>query len=354
MDTKKDLLELPRALREALEKGGPEYDKLVRQTRWGDGPIYVLASGATQAAGLASAYAFEGLVGLPAVVRAAAEFQAYSLSILRPRSILLAIEHPGESPEILDAARAAKSRAATILALTGNHQSELAQMADGTFLVRDGSAQPGSLRADFCQHAMACYLGFAVARALKRPNEYLHGLEEEFSKLPDQIDWAFSQLSEAVSALAAELETASRLHVIGGGFYYPVALHWVETLRRLKRIDGRAFNGLGTEFREFRHHEPDDIVMLLTGSRCRGRKTIHALAESAKRAGRRFLALTDKNDPETTRRAALAIMIPVLCEEVGSLVGLALLDWVACHGGPARASGHERGRTEPRPHNDRS
>ena len=354
MDNKKDLLELPRALREALEKGGPEYDKLVRQTRWGDGPIYVLASGATQAAALASAYAFEVLVGMPAVVRAAAEFQAYSLSVLRPRSILLAIEHAEESPEILDAVRAAKCRGATILALTGNQQSELAQMADAAYLVRTAGAQPGSLRADFCQHAMACYLGFAAARALKRPNEYLRGLEEEFPKLPDQIEWAFSQLSEAVHALAAELETAPRLQVVGGGFYYPVALHWVETLRRLKGIDGRAFNGLGTEFRELRPHEPGDIVMLLSGSRCRGRKTIHALAENAKRAGKKLLALTDKNDPEITRRAALAIMIPVLCEEVGSLVGLALLDWVACHGGPAPAGGRERGRAEPRPHAGRS
>ena len=354
MDTKKDLLELPRALRETLEKGGPEYDKLVRQTRWGDGTIYVLASGATRAAALACAYAFEGLVGVPAVVRAAAEFEAYSLSVLRPRSILLAIEPSTESPEILDAVRAAKSRGARILALTGNHQSELAQLADAAFLVHTAGAQPGSLRADICQHAMACYLGFAAARALKRPNEYLRGLEEEFRKLPDHIEWAFSQLSEAVHALAAELETAPRLHVVGGGFYYPVALHWVETLRRLEGTDGRALNGLGTEFRELRPHEPGDVVMLLSGSRCRGRKTIHALAESAKREGRKFLALTDKNDPEITRRAALAILLPILSEEVGSLLTLALLDWVACHGGPAAAGGHERGRTEPRPHTGRS
>ncbi len=343
MDPKRDLLELPQALRELLEKGGPEFDKQVRLTRWGDGPVYVMGSHTAYAAALTAGRAIEALVGLPVVVRAPADFQSYALPLLRPRSILLTIESPGGSSEILDAARAAKSRGARILTLTGSLQSELAQMADGAFLVHTADAQPGSLRAGFCQHAMACYLGFAVARALKRPNEYLRDLEEEFPKLPEHVEWAFSQLSEAVRALAAQLETAPRLQVVGGGFYYPVALHWVETLKRLEGTDGRAFNGLGTEFRELGPHAPGDTIMLLSGSRCRGRKTMHALAESAKRSGTNLLALTDKNDPEITRRAALAIMIPVLCEEVGSLLALALLDWVACHGGPAR------GRTEPRP-----
>ncbi|MFB3923387.1 MAG: SIS domain-containing protein [Terriglobia bacterium] len=330
MDPKNDLLELPRALRNALEKGGPEYDKLVRQTHWGDGPVYVLAAGATRATALATACAFETLVGLPAIVRAAADFQAYSLSVLRPRSLLLVIEPAPSLPEILDVARAAKSRGARILALTAHPQSELAKIADGVFQVCTAEAPPGSLRAEICRHAMGCYLGLAAARALKRPRDYLRELEEEFVKLPDHVEWAFTQLSDAVRALAARLESPPRLQVIGGGFYFPAALHWAETLGRLKGTAARACDGLADTFSGPTLHAPDEIVVLLSGSRCRGGKTMHALAESARRAGREFLALTDKNDPEISRRASLAILLPVLTEEVGALLSLALLDWIAC------------------------
>ena len=38
MDLKAEILDIPRALGETLEKGRPEYDALVRQTRWGDAP----------------------------------------------------------------------------------------------------------------------------------------------------------------------------------------------------------------------------------------------------------------------------------------------------------------------------
>lgn len=352
MDPRRDLLELPQALRELLEKGGPEYDKLVRQTRWGDGPVYVMGSHTAYSAALTAGLAIEALVGVPAVVRAPADFANYTLPVLRPRSILLAIESPGEIGATLEAVHAAKSRNAKVLALTDDPQGELAKTADTTFPVRTGEARPGSRSASICRHVAACLLGLSVARALKRPSDYLRDLEEEFPKLPEHVEWAFSQLSEAVRALAAQLETAPRLQVVGGGFYYPVALHWVETLKRLEGTDGRAFNGLGTEFRDLGPHALGDTIMLLSGSRCRGRKTMHALAERAKRSGTNLLALTDKNDPEITRRAALAILLPVLSEEVGSLLALALLDWVACHGGPAAAGGRERGRgrPEPRPH----
>ncbi|MGH9650626.1 MAG: SIS domain-containing protein, partial [Terriglobales bacterium] len=295
MDARKDLLDLPRALRETLEKCGPEYDKLLRQARWGDGPVFVVGAHAAHAAALTAGYAFEALVGLPAVVRAPADFQNYVLPMLRPRSILLALESPGEPAATLEAVHAAKSRAAKVLVLTDDPQGELAKTADITFLVRTGEALPASWRAGICRHVAACYLGFAVARALKRPNEYLRDLEEEFSTLPDHVEWAFTQLSEAVRALAAQLEAAPEVQVVGGGFYYPAACHAVETFRKLKGIDAHARNALGAEAPGHGAPEQRATVLLLSGSRCRGRKTIQALAESAKRSGTNFLAVTDKN-----------------------------------------------------------
>lgn len=349
MDPRRDLLDLPQALRALLEKGGPEYDKLVRQTRWGDGPIYVI--GSDTAAALLAGYAFEALVGVPAVVRAPEDFRNYTLSALRPRSIILAIESPGEIAATLEAVRAAKSRDAKVLTLTDDLQGELAKTSDTAFPVYTGEAHRESRSAGICRHVAASYLGFAAARALKRPSDFLRDLEEEFHKLPEHVEWAYTQLSEGVRALAAQLESAAEVEVVGGGFYYPAAWFAAETLRDLKGHHlAQARNARWAAIPEDGPAERPEMLLLLSGSRCRAKKIIHAIAERAKRSGTNLLALTDKNDPEVTRRAALAILLPILSEEVGSLLTLALLDWVACQRGRAAAGGHERGRTEPRPH----
>ncbi len=350
MDVKKDLLELPRALRETLEKGGPEYDKLVRQTRWGDGPIYVI--GSDSAAASTAGYAFEALVGVPAVVREPEDFRNYTLSVLRPRSIVLAIESPGLGAiaATLEAVHAAKSRDAKVLALTDDPQGELGKMADITFHVHTGEARWESRSAGICRLVAACYLGFAGARALKRPSEHLRDLDEDFHKLPEHVEWAYTQLSDAVRALAAQLESATDVEVVGGGFYYPAAWHTAETLRDLKgRLYAQPRNARGAAMPEHGPAEHLETLLLLSGSRCRARKIIHAVAERANRSGANILAVTDKNDPEVSRRADLAILLPISSEEVGSLLTLALLDWVACHIAPGRAGRSGRARTEPRP-----
>jgi len=333
MDYRRELYELPGALRETLEKGGPEYDRVVRQTRWGDGPVYVVGSAGAYPAALAAACAFEALMGIPALARTAEDFQACALSLLRPRSILLVIAPSGESAETLEVAHSAKLRGATVLALTGDSQAELSKLADGVLLVHSGEAPADSLGVDICRLTAAVYLGFAAGRALKRPNSHLRDLQEEFQKLPDHVEWGLTQISEAIRAFAAAVKGATRIHVAGGGFYYPASWHSASALRKLTGINARAWNALGPEIPQGESREPGTITVLLSGSRCRGKKNIHALAESEKRAGKTLLVITDRNDLELSRCSALALLLPVLCEEVGSILNLSVLDWVACHAG---------------------
>lgn len=53
--------------------------------------------------------------------------------------------------------------------------------------------------------------------------------------------------------------------------------------------------------------------------------------ERLHRAGVRILAVTDHNEPEVTRRATLAVLLPNLSEYVGSIVALTFLDWAVYH-----------------------
>jgi glucosamine--fructose-6-phosphate aminotransferase (isomerizing) len=338
MDLKAEILDIPRALRETLEKGRPEYDALVRQTRWGDGPIYIVGSGPPLMVGLTAAYAFESLLGWPAAVREAAVFQAYSTSVLRPRSVLLAISPSGEDRATLEVAERARSRGATVLALTDNAQGALAQAADGVFLVRAGEEGGAGAKAAVCQQAAASYMALAAARALKQHTPQLEAMEADFEKLPVHVEWALAQLTDAARSFACELGGLRRLCAVGGGFYHPAALEWAWLLRKLTGIDAQ-----GSEATEFLHGPLETLdreaaVVLLSGSRCRAKKHVHQLVQSVRKAKIRTLSVTDGNDPEVSRHSDLAVLLPVLSEVAGATLALALLDWIAYH----TARGEER------------
>jgi fructoselysine-6-P-deglycase FrlB-like protein len=331
MDLKQEILDIPRALRETLEKGRPEYDALVRQTRWGDGPIYIVGSGPPLIAGLTAAYAFESLLGWPAVVREAAVFQAYSAAVLRPRSVLLAISPAGEDRETLEVAEMARGRGATVLALTGNAQSALAQAADGVFLVRAGEESGAGAKVALCQQAAASCVGLTAARVLKRRSPQLEAMEADFEKLPADVEWVLAQLTDAARSFAAEMKGWRSLGAVGGGFYHPGALQWAWLVRKLSAIDARGF-----EVAEFLHGprpslEREAAIVVLSGSRCRAKKHIHHLVERLRKAKIRTLSVTDGNDPEVSRHSDLAVLLPVLSELAGATLALALLHWVAYH-----------------------
>lgn len=331
MDAKQEILDTPRALRETLEKGRPEFEAVVRRTRWGEGPIYMVGCGSSMLVGLTGALAFEVLLGWPVVVRSAVDFETYALSALRPRSVLLAISQSGESYETLEAAGAARARGAVLLALTNNSTSPLAQMADGVFLLRAGEEHGPGMKTVVCQQAALTYVSLVAARTLKRHHHQLDVLEEEFEKLPGHVEWVLTQLKDAVRSFASELKVSRSLCVVGGGFYQPAALQWALLLKELTGIHAEGFDPV-----EFRHGplemlERDTPVVFLSGSHCRVKKKMHHLVGWAKKAGAKIFSVTDRNDRELADRSTLAILLPALTEMVGSTLTLTLLQWVAYH-----------------------
>lgn len=342
MDAKQEILDIPRALRETLEKGRPEYEALVRRTRWGEGPIYMVASGPAVAVGLTGALAFESLLGWPVVVRTAADFAAYSLGVLRPRSVVLAIPAPGRSSETLEVVRAARARGAVVLVLTSYLEDPLAKSADGIFLVRVGEESDLGWKALVCRQAALGYVALVAAQALKRHQPQIEALAREFEGLPARVEWVMTQVPDAVRSFAAELNGLRSLYVVGGGFYYPVALQWAGLLRRETKIhaDGHAPEELIAESLE--RTEREAAVVFLCGSRCRVKKAVHQLASAVKRAGKRVLSVIDNDDRELAERSELAILLPPLSEMVGATRTLVLLEWVTYH------AARERGREPPR------
>ncbi|MHB8655982.1 MAG: SIS domain-containing protein [Terriglobia bacterium] len=343
VDLRQQILDSPRALRETLEKGRPEFESLVRRVPWGEGPIFMVGAGSSYVATLTGAYAFEGLLGWPVIARSSSDFEAYAASVLRPRSVFLALSNSGETVATLDAARAARSRKAVVLALTNNPASSLAALADLVFLLRAGEAGVANFQTVLCQQAALGFISLVAAKTLKRHHHQLDVLEREFTNLPAYVEWTHVQLLDAVRALASEIKNATSLSVVGSGFYHPVALQGAQLLKETSRLPARGFDEHGFHEGEFSSAPGDSAVLFLSGSHCRSKKKIHALAAQARKTVNKTLSVTDGNDRELQNSSTLSVLLPELTEMVGSTLALALVQSVACQSIGGQTSGfHKR------------
>jgi glucosamine--fructose-6-phosphate aminotransferase (isomerizing) len=346
MEPRQQILEIPRALRETLEKGRPEYDALVRRTRWGEGPLYLCGCGASALVSLGGAYAFESLLGWPVVAREAKTFESYALSVLRPRSVVLIISASGEAPEALELARAARARGATVLALTGTSDNALARAADGAFLTRADPTDEAATTA-VCQHAALIYVALVAAQVLKRHNPQWDLLEDEFEELPERVEWALAQLSDAIRSLGAELKGLGQFGVVGAGFYHAPAIRGAWRMKKLAGLHATGMNA--AEFRSLEPVKPGHTFLLLSGSRAKMKRIVHEAAAQAKIEGARILSVTDSNDRELLERSEVAVLLPTLMEPAGATLTLALLEWLAVEASREPRRDHETARSKPLP-----
>jgi glucosamine--fructose-6-phosphate aminotransferase (isomerizing) len=348
MDLHQQVLSGPRDLRETMEKGRSEYEAAVRRVRWGDGPLFVVGAGPSYFAALTGVYAFEGLVGFPVIARRAADFEAYAVSVLRPRSLVLALSNSGETPATLEAVRAARARGAVVLAMTNNPAGTLAQIADLVFLLRAGETTQTFLGTHLCQQAAIGYLALVAARVLKRHHYHLDVLEQEFAQLPAHVERIQTHLQDAVHALAAGLKDLAALSVVGGGFYHPVASQAARLLQGNSPLRAQ-----GMEEGAFRPQPPvagadPGAVLFLSGSHCRVKKRMHAVCARARESAMKIFSVTDANDRPLQESSHLSFLLPELTEMVGATLTLALVQSLAEHAGrPAKRAPRARPTASP-------
>ncbi len=328
MDVRQEILGIPQAWRETLEKGGAEYEKLIRETRWDEGPIYVVGEGASWPSALTAQYAFESLLGWPVVARQPGAFRTYTLPVLRPRSVVLCVSSFRESEQMVEAAQAARSRGAVLLVLGPEPASPIVKMSNGMFLLRTGEGSEFGIKAAICQHAALNTIALMAARIFKRQDKQADTVREEFTNLPERIEWVFTQLADAVRSFASEIKTKSNVCLVGGGFYHPAAIQAASLFKQISLVRAEGFES--SEFRgNLRALGQGSGVVFVSGTRCRLKKEIHHAILQVRKTGAKTLSITDANDGELANRSEFAILLPMLSEMAGATLAMALLAWVA-------------------------
>ncbi len=332
------LASIPRVLTALLQKE-KEFDTFVRATHLGDGPLYFVGSKASFPACLTGVAAFEALLGVPAMARVEADFLAYSLDALRPRTVVFVIPPLEGAEGMVGAARALRAKGARLVAMVGGGENPLAGAADGVVTLPDGTDIQSSLSSAVARHAAMVYLALVAARIQNPPQEERLRQDAEFEKLPGEAERILSQSSDALRVLGEEIKNARRVLVAGGGRFLPVAL---EAARELEKATGIEALAQDVARAAPRRLPPEGRAIVLSCSRCRVREQVQRWAAQVSKSGGVVLSLTDAADRGLRESSRAVLLLPVMGEAAASILQLGVV------GALARPAGRERLKAAPR------
>ncbi|GAC1524350.1 MAG: hypothetical protein NVS2B16_32840 [Chloroflexota bacterium] len=178
----------------------------------------VTGAGDSLFAGMCAEVWFAEAAGVPLRAIHALHFSRYLYKSVTSRSVVFALSYSGNTARVVEAAVAAKSRGATVIAITVSADSRLVKIAD-YWLPNDAENERSNCRTSSFQ--AACLLLRMVADRVAQ----LSGSRPLPS--PDGLPTAVRDLAtsakEPVRRIVDELPDDLTFTVIGGGYAYPIA-----------------------------------------------------------------------------------------------------------------------------------
>jgi glutamine---fructose-6-phosphate transaminase (isomerizing) len=317
----KEIHEQPRAVRDTLlgrmsldtgdvrlEEMGERAMAAIEQAE----RVQFLACGTSWHAGLIGQFFMEQLAGVPASTDYASEFR-YRDPVVSKGTLVVAISQSGETADTLAAMREARSRGASVLAITNVAGSQVTREADGTLLTHAGpEIGVASTKAFTAQVAaislLAIFLGRrkgALSAAAGR------NLLASLARVPQLMDQALS-CAATVEEMSRSLFKSADFLFLGRGVQYPIALEGALKLKEISYIHAEGYPA-----GEMKHgpialiDETLPVVALIP--RGRGYEKILSNVQEVKARGGRIVAVVNDGDDHVRKilgKEDLVIEVP--------------------------------------------
>ena len=300
----KEIHEQPRAVRDTLlgrmsldtgdvrleEIGAMGLDAIEKAER-----IQFLACGTSWHAGLIGQFFMEQLAGVPSSTDYASEFR-YRDPVVSKGTLVVAISQSGETADTLAAMREARSRGASILAITNVAGSQATREADGSFLTHAGpEIGVASTKAFTAQVAAIALLAIFLGRRKGALSAAAgRNLLSSLAHVPQLMDHALS-CESLIEEMSRGLFKATDFLFLGRGVQYPIALEGALKLKEISYIHAEGYPA-----GEMKHgpialiDESLPVVALIP--RGRGYEKILSNVQEVKARGGRVIAVINTGD----------------------------------------------------------
>ncbi|HEV3345696.1 MAG TPA: glutamine--fructose-6-phosphate transaminase (isomerizing) [Methylomirabilota bacterium] len=297
--------------------------------------VVLVSCGTSYHAGLVARLMIERLAGLSAEVDLASEFR-YRDPVVGPDTLVVAISQSGETADTLGAAKTARLKGASVLAITNIVGSALAREADGVIYTHAGPEIGVASTKTFTATITAAYV-LALALGLQRGALTATEAQKRASELleiPGIMTEALRH-QEPVAELARRLFRHENFLYLGRGVHYPIALEGALKLKEISYIHAEGYAG-----GEMKHgpialiDETMPVVALVprdgTYERMAGN------VEEVKARGGRIIAVAHPGDTAMARRADHVLEVPPAVDLLAPLVTVIPLQLLAYHVAIAR------------------
>ena len=297
--------------------------------------VVLVSCGTSYHAGLVARLMIERLTGLSAEVDLASEFR-YRDPVVGPDSLVVAISQSGETADTLGAAKTARLKGASVLAITNIVGSALAREADGVIYTHAGPEIGVASTKTFTATITGAYV-LALALGLQRGALTATEAQKRASELleiPGIMTEALRH-QEPVAELARRLFRHENFLYLGRGVHYPIALEGALKLKEISYIHAEGYAG-----GEMKHgpialiDETMPVVALVprdgTYERMAGN------VEEVKARGGRIIAVAHPGDTAMARRADHVLEVPPAVDLLAPLVTVIPLQLLAYHVAIAR------------------
>ncbi len=262
--------------------------------------VYIVGSGTSYHSALVAKHVF-GMYAKMRVEAVMSSESKYVLSFLDEDSVVIAISQSGETADVLDSVRLAKSQGVKVLSIVNVTTSSLARMSDAFLGTNSGPEIGVAATKSFTAQLIIIY---ALADRLCRGKL---GLDKE--KLIHAVDNVLSNKS-TIEKLAQELKNNKDLYLLGRSLHYPIALEGALKVKELAYVHAEGIAAGELKHGPLALMEKNTIVMILNPHDATFNDTI-SNAHEIKARGATVVGISDRKEDVYD----YWIPIPALAEE---------------------------------------
>ncbi len=232
----KEIMEQKETIARAVNQNEEDIRTLARAIKDAQG-TFLAGCGTAGKACMAAEYFFSVISEHHVNYAPASEFKLFH-HFLKPESLLIVVSQSGETADVLEAMKVAKSKGSKVLAIVNVEGSTIAREADYTLLINAGPERAvASTKALTGQMAVLLLIAYAMVDRLQEGKTILL---ESCAAINDMLN---PRYVERIEALAEKIQEKEDLYIVGKGWNYPMALESAIKIQEVSYIHAEGFAG---------------------------------------------------------------------------------------------------------------
>ena len=297
--------------------------------------VELIACGTAYYASLVGAQLFQDWLGVPARANVASEFR-YSPPPLDARTLVVAVTQSGETADTIAAARLARERGSTVIAVTNTVGSAITRESHAQVFLQAGPEVAVAATKTFVTQVVTLVMLAAdIARQLGRRTQVEEDeLVAALKALPDAAQRAI-ELSASTEEVASRYAEAAGFMYIGRAFGYPAALEGALKIKEISYLHAEGYAAGELKHGPISLLDADVPLVAIATRSAVYEKLVSNLMEGRARDAR-VIAVATEGNTQIEQLATDVLWVPDTVDALSTILAVIPLQLFAYHVAVAR------------------